>query len=211
MSGDDLSAWAARVAGAYDRIAEAWAKGRAAAGADFPGRRFLDRLLAPLAPGAHVLDVGCGCGEPVAAHLCARGFRVTGLDASARMLERARQAVPAATLVLGDLRAADPGSPFDAAVAWDSVFHVPRAEHAAVFGRLRSWLRPGGRLLVSLGASDAEGFTSAMMGERFFYSGHAPAEALDLLCRAGFAVEHWEVDDASSRGHAAVLAVAGPR
>jgi hypothetical protein len=46
-----------------------------------------------------------------------------------------------------------------------------------------------------------------MHGETFFYSAHAPSEALRLLEGVGFRVEHWEVDDPSSRGHIAVLAV----
>lgn len=179
------------VADAYDRIAPAWRaerRGRTAAGVCGAGRlaRWLDALPAK----ARVLDVGCGCGEPVAAELTARGFRVTGLDASAQMLELARRAVPAATFVLGDMRAADPGGPFDAVVAWDSVFHLPRADHAAVFARFREWLVPGGRLLLSLGGSADEGFTSQMHGETFFYSGHDPSIALDLLEQSGLRVEH---------------------
>jgi hypothetical protein len=46
-----------------------------------------------------------------------------------------------------------------------------------------------------------------MHGETFFYSGDDPEVALRLLTAAGFAVEHWEVDDPDSRGHIAVLAV----
>ncbi|MDP2480707.1 MAG: hypothetical protein Q8W51_13120 [Candidatus Palauibacterales bacterium] len=41
----------------------------------------------------------------------------------------------------------------------------------------------------------------------FFYSGHEPDEAVALLEAAGFRVEHREIDDLTSRGHLAVLAV----
>jgi cyclopropane fatty-acyl-phospholipid synthase-like methyltransferase len=105
------------------------------------------------------------------------------------------------------MRTADPGRAFDAVVAWDSVFHIPRVEHEGLFRRFRSWLRPGGRLLVSLGGSADAELRSQMYGETFFYSAHAPSEALRLLEGVGFQVEHWEVDDPSSRGHIAVLAV----
>jgi trans-aconitate methyltransferase len=198
------------VTAAYDRIALAWRADRLGAADPFRERRFLDRLIAPLSPSASVLDVGCGCGEPVAAYLGGRGFRVTGFDGSAAMVELARAAVPAATFVLGDMRQADPGGPFDAVVAWDSVFHLPRADHPALFARLRGWLCPGGRLLLSLGGTGDEGFTSSMHGETFFYSGHDPEVALRLLSATGFAIEGWEVDDPSSRGHVAALAVRGP-
>jgi len=193
------------VTAAYDRIAGSWRDDRLAGAASFRERRLLDRLTASLPAAARILDVGCGSGEPIAVYIAERGFRVVGLDGSARMLEFARRAVPRAEFILGDMRNAEPGGRFDAIVAWDSVFHIPRSDHAAVFKRFRAWLRPLGRLLVSLGGSGGN-FTSQMHGETFFYSGHEPPEALRILKRAGFSVEHWEVDDASSRGHIAVIA-----
>ncbi|MFP3940351.1 MAG: class I SAM-dependent methyltransferase [Thermoanaerobaculia bacterium] len=197
---------------AYDRVAEAWsAERRERASPRFRERWLVDRLVDPLSPGANVLDVGCGCGEPIGGYLARSGFRVTGVDLSPRMIGLARRSLSEATFVVGDMRRIDPGGPFDALVAWDSVFHVPRAEHAAVFDRFRSWLRPGGRFLVSLGGSEGE-FTASMLGETFFYSSHEPSTAIRLLESCGFEVEHWEVDDPSSRGHVAILAErAGPR
>ena len=195
------------VVAAYNRIAGAWREARVAGSAPFRERPLLDRLVLPLPPGAQILDVGCGPGEPIAAYLAQRGFQVVGLDGSDRMLELARRAVPTAAFLLGDMRTADPGGRFDALVAWDSVFHIPRTEHRAVFARFHSWLRPRGRLLVSLGGSGEMDFTSQMHGETFFYSGHEPTEALRIVASVGFQIEHWEEDDPSSRGHIAVLAV----
>jgi cyclopropane fatty-acyl-phospholipid synthase-like methyltransferase len=195
------------VVAAYDRIAVAWRDARVAGSLLLRERALLERLVLPLPAGARILDVGCGPGEPITAFLVGRGFRVTGLDASERMLELAGRAVPAATFLLGDMRTADPGGPFDALVAWDSVFHIPRAEHRRMIARFRSWLCPRGRLLVSLGGTGYAGFTSQMHGETFFYSGHEPTVALRMITRAGFGIEFWEEDDPSARGHIAVLAV----
>lgn len=196
-----------RVVEAYDRVAGRYAEARGPVSGPF--RRLLDRLVEPLPDGATILDVGCGHGVP-ARYLVERGFRVTGLDGSARLLALARAAVPEADFILGDMRTADPGGPFDAILAWDAVFHVPRNDHAALFVKFRSWIESGGRLLVSLGGSGSEEFTSVMLGETFFYSGHTPEAAMRHLEDAGFEIEHWEVDDPSSRGHIAVLGNARP-
>jgi SAM-dependent methyltransferase len=131
---------------------------------------------------------------------------LVGLDASARLLALAREAVPGTRFVLGDMRTADPGGAYDAVVAWDSVFHLPREDHQVVFGRFHSWLRAGGRLLLSLGGAAEAELRSEMFGERFTYSAHAPPVAIRLLEGAGFQVDQWEIDDPSSHGHVAVLA-----
>jgi len=139
------------VPSAYDRIAEAWCRDRRGrAERRFREKPLLDRLLAPLPAGSRVLDVGCGCGIPIASYLVDRGFRVTGLDGSPRLLDLARRAVPGAAFVQGDMRTAEPDGPFDALVAWDSVFHVRRSEHAFLFTRFHGWLRPGGHQRVSV-------------------------------------------------------------
>jgi predicted TPR repeat methyltransferase len=196
-----------RVSTAYDRSAEQW---RATRPRElYPVvSRLLDVALVGAPSHARVLDIGCGAGVPLTRALEARGFRVTGLDFSARLLEIARTEVPAATFILGDMRSVtsrEIGDEYDLIVAWDSVFHVPRENHADVFARFASWLRPGGRLLLSLGGSAWEG-TSEMLGETFFYSGFDPEESLRLLEAAGFSIVHSEIDDPQSRGHLSIVA-----
>ena len=186
----------------YDLIAARWDAG----GHAFRQRRYVELILEGLERGARVLDVGCGTGRPVAEYLIARGFRVVGLDSSEGMLEVARRAVPEAEFFTGDMAEAEFGGGFAAAVVWDSLFHVPRARHADVFRKLHAALMPAGRLLLSSGGTGAEGFTSEMYGQTFFYSGFAPEQTLALLEGAGFEIELCEVDDPSSRGHVAIVA-----
>lgn len=186
----------------YDLIADEWY----ALDRGFGARVYVDEILARLAPGAHVLDLGCGTGIPIARHVAERGFRVTGVDSSARMLEMARRAVPRAEFVQCDMLEVRLPQPVAAIIAWDSVFHVDRRRHAAVFGVMRSLLESGGWLLMSAGGSSEEGFESEMFGQSFYYSGYEPAETVQLLTEAGFEVERCEVDDPSSRGHVALIA-----
>ena len=57
-------------------------------------RRWIDRALAFVPPGAPVLDLGCGAGEPIAAYLIFRGHPVCGVDFAAPMLALARARFP---------------------------------------------------------------------------------------------------------------------
>ena len=194
------------VPAAYDRIAERWRDDRLSSKTYFREKVFIDELVRPLRPGARILDCGCGFGRPIAEYLIGSGFDVTGLDASSRLLAFAEERLPGLKIIRGDMRTADVPGGYSAIVAWDSVFHLPRADHEPLFRRFHSWLVPSGRLLISLGGSGDEGFTSEMHGESFFYSGYEPEEALRNLERAGLRVIRWEVDDPGSRGHIAVLA-----
>src|SRR5687767_7046163 len=105
-------------------------------------------LAASLAPGARVLDVGCGNGVPLTQALLSRGFEVVGVDSSIRMLERFRVACPRARAVCGTIQSCDLGGmTFDAALAWGVLFHVPHAEQERAIARVASVLNPGGRFL----------------------------------------------------------------
>jgi len=92
-----------------------------------------------------VLDACCGTGDLAIAARRRRGVRVTGLDFSERMLERARRKEPAIEWVEGDLLALpfDDAS-FDSATVGFGVRNV--ADLAAGLRELRRVLRPGGRL-----------------------------------------------------------------
>jgi cyclopropane fatty-acyl-phospholipid synthase-like methyltransferase len=197
----------ADVSKAYDRAADKWLASRPAT-LYRTVARLLDTKLADLPAGARALDVGCGAGVPITRELVQRGFRCTGLDFSRELLAIARREVPSATYVFGDMRTVSSSAldaPFDLIVAWDSIFHVPRVDHALVFARFAEWLAPHGKILLSLGVSGGE-FTSEMLGETFWYSGYEPEESARLLERAGLSVLHSEIDDPQSRGHLAIVA-----
>jgi SAM-dependent methyltransferase len=197
----------------YDRIAAQWHK-------NFRGQAYVDRTLSyvdrvleGLPPQVNVLDLGCGTGNPIARHIIDCGFRVVGVDQSTKLLEIARTVIPEAELIHADMVDIQFTETFAAAIAWDSVFHIPREAHPAIYRKLARALDPGRRLLLSVGGSGAEsldasggGINSEMFGQNFFYDGYAPDIARQLIETAGFEIELWEVDDPSSHGHIAVIA-----
>ena len=110
----------------------------------------LTLLTSRLSYGATVLDVGCGAGVPIARALAER-FIVTGVDISCEMISRAHVNVPEGRFILRDIMSVEfPPSCFDAAVAFYSIFHLPREEHPCLFQRIHGWLKPGGYLLATV-------------------------------------------------------------
>jgi len=128
---------------------------------DHEAAEFVDALLARLAPapGARMLDVGCGAGRHARA-LAARGFDVTGFDLSASSIREARKHTsPALRFFRHDMR-----QPFGAR-AFDHVFNfftsfgyfADEAEHARVMRNLTDAVAPGGTLVIDyLNATLAE-------------------------------------------------------
>ncbi|MBL1099789.1 methyltransferase domain-containing protein [Streptomyces coffeae] len=111
-----------------------------------------------------VLDLGCGTGS-LALLLAEDGHRVTGVDRSAPMAERARAklAGTGATVLVGDAAAPPVGEgAFDVLLVRHLLWLLPRPEAV-----LRHWarlLRPGGRLVLvegRWGESEPVGLESA--------------------------------------------------
>src|SRR3712207_6479405 len=83
----------------YDRVAHDYA--RLEGEAEWPRMRWLQKLLHRLEPGASVLDLGCGSGDPAAVAI-AQQHTVTGVDISQTQISLARQNVPTGTFLHGD-------------------------------------------------------------------------------------------------------------
>jgi demethylmenaquinone methyltransferase/2-methoxy-6-polyprenyl-1,4-benzoquinol methylase len=131
----------------FDRIAPVYdAMNRImTAGLDVRWRRLAAQ--AAVRPGDRALDAACGTGDLALADLKAGASRVTGLDFSERMLERARRKSSAIEWVQGDMLAlpfAD--ETFDAATVGFGVRNVADLELA--LRELRRVLRPGGRVAI---------------------------------------------------------------
>jgi demethylmenaquinone methyltransferase/2-methoxy-6-polyprenyl-1,4-benzoquinol methylase len=128
----------------FDRIAPVYdAMNRTmTAGLDRHWRRITAEAV--VRPGDAVLDACCGTGD-LAVAAARAGGRVTGLDFSEAMLERARRKAPDLEWVSGDLLALpfDDGS-FDAGTVGFGVRNVDDLERA--LRELRRVLRDGGRL-----------------------------------------------------------------
>ncbi len=140
-----MSEDAARAAAAMQE--EIWS-GLPAGAPPFAWKRRRGFLLAHVAPGDAVLDLGCGEGAFSAA-LAAAGARPIGVDVAGEALRRAREQHPDL-----DFRPAAPGAPLpleDGAVdvVWASEVFAFVPDTARVLAEVRRVLRPEGRLLVT--------------------------------------------------------------
>jgi trans-aconitate 2-methyltransferase len=118
-----------------------------------PHEEWAEALMArlPLDGDEAVLDAGCGTGR-VTRKLVERlpGGRVIAVDGSAAMVEKVREVLrPEDEAFVVDLLALELAEPVDAIVS-SAVFHWIR-DHDQLFRRLRTALRPGGRLVAQCG------------------------------------------------------------
>lgn len=155
-------------------------------------RWFLGEILARLEKGSTVLELGCGPGTDAAA--LSNGRRYIGVDLSGVQLSIARQRVPHATFVQGDFTsmAFQPAS-FDGVVAFYVFMHVPQQELRPTLERIFAWLRPGGRLMMSISTIEAEDRVEEWLDAPMYFARFTPELTERLLQETGFLLELSEI------------------
>lgn len=117
----------------------------------FAGRGFPDEFF-PFAPGAHVLDVGCGPGIWTR-ELARRGYQTSAIDLTSNAVALARKSVELFGLA-ADIRQGDaenlpfPDASFDGVVSHGVIHHTP--DTAKCVHEMARVLRPGGMAVVSV-------------------------------------------------------------
>lgn len=103
-----------------------------------------------LAPGAAVLDLGCGSGVPVTEVLLDAGLRVYAVDASPQMISAFARNFPDVPIACEDVETSSFfGRRFDAAVAWGLLFLLPERSQVATIDRVAAVLKPGAQFLFT--------------------------------------------------------------
>jgi len=146
----------------YDRICQLYHKRRV--GRFWSVAADVNSLMGRLPPGGTILDVGCGSGF-IASIPERRGFIVTGIDISTKMLELARQSAPRSTFLRMDMKRLEfPKQSFDGVICFYSIFHVPRRYHLGILKRFHRVLRPKGLLAIHMGWGDWVGVEENWLG-----------------------------------------------
>jgi SAM-dependent methyltransferase len=193
-SGYDTASWAYRPDDAPDGRYGVW----------------LAEATEGLPPGADALDLGCGCGIPAARWLVERGFSVTGADISPVQIERARKLVPGATFLCQDMTDLELAPRcLDAIVCLWAIIHVPLEEQPALIAAMHRCLRPGGRLLITVGAGPWTGIEEDwcdVPGAVMYWSHEGTETYLAWLRDAGFEIGWHRFVPEDDGGHTLVLA-----
>jgi SAM-dependent methyltransferase len=190
----------------YDVIAPAYNAGRLAREA--VNVEWLDSLAAYLPKKRAAIDLGCGGGVPITRYFAERGWEVTGYDLSEQILDLARQQVPGAAFEQASMVDLElPENSVDLILSFFAIIHVDRMLHRTLFAKLFSWLRPGGAVLLSLGAGDNPGeYNPNWHGAPMTWSHFGAETNLKLLEEVGFQLIWHEVEHMPTESHLFVIA-----
>jgi len=164
-------------------------------------RNYLDFVLERVSPGARVLDVGCGAGEPLAKYFIDQGCQVTGIDFVEEMLEMCRARFPTMRWLKMDMRQLELGETFDVVMAWDSFFHLSREDQRPVLRKFREHTAKGGVLVFTSGPREAEEVGGDLFGDQLFHASLSPEEYRALLSGLGYEVVLHREEDPDCGGH----------
>ncbi len=185
-----------RIAALYEKNAAAWDRQR---GRDLHERAWLERFEALLPAGGKILDIGCGMGEPIAAWLIGRGFRLTGVDSSPSLVAMARERFPGHAWRTLDMRDLDLGRRFDGLIAWHSLFHLRPEDQRPMFARFAAHAEEGAALMFTSGSEQGERI-GEWRGEPLYHGSLDPGEYRRLLDEHGFAVVEQRMHDPDCGG-----------
>lgn len=159
-----------------------------------PQRAFRPHLqiVATHTTGKRLLDVGCATGHfLMAAHR--GGYEVMGIDKSESAVAYIRETLgfPA---IAGDIAQLSLDERFDVITLWGTIEHLARP--APALRKLRSWLRPGGVLIV--GTGDNSSLLARLLGKRWCYAAqpdsvvyYSPAALHQVLEDQELQVDAW--------------------
>lgn len=160
------------------------------------GRAVIRAWIEDLAPGASILDLGAGSGEPITSVLIEAGFDVVALDASPAMSAAFKQNFPEVPFLCEPAETSDFfGRRFDAILAVGLVFLLPEDTQRDLIQHVYLALTPGGSFLFSAPVETGE-WDDVLTGQR---SRSLGMEAYsNILRKVGFARIESRRDEAGS-------------
>lgn len=156
-----------------------------------------------LAPGASILDLGCGHGFPIATELARRGFTVSGVDASPELVAEFRRRLPGAMASCEAVESSTFfGRRFDAAIAIGLLFLLEERTQKQFIQRVGAALHPGGRFLFTAPSQQVT-WKDALTGRESRSLGRSAYSS--LLSEAGFTLDGEFTDEGGNHYYSSAI------
>lgn len=155
---------------------------------------YLNLILDTVPVTSNVLDLGCGTGEPLAKFFIEKGFKVTGVDGSKKMIETCTKRFPKERWIVSDMLDINLNEQFDVVLAWHSLFHLDHDDQRSMFKIFELHTRPGGVLAFTSGVEEGE-IWSNNGGEALYHASLSTREYQDLLSASSFNILEHHIED----------------
>lgn len=168
----------------YDLISDGWQKFRNSTKINKCIVDFLELII----PKGKILDVGCGTGYPIAQYMSGRGFYVTGIDISRKMIDKANKLqLKNATFIKKDISDYSTDILYDGVIAFDSIWHIAKDKQIDVYKRIASLMNYGAYFLFTHGNRNNE-TVGTMFSRKFYYGALNTDELKVILSKAGLKI-----------------------
>lgn len=186
----------------YNKIAEDWFKDHTK---DTWWQEGTEKFLSALPQGATVLDVGCGAGVK-SRYISEKGFKVTGIDFSEKMIEIARRESPDIPFAIVDVYELETYSnTFDGVFAQAVLLHIPKNRIREVLSKLKDKVNSNGLLYIAVKGIREDGIEESIKKENDygydyerFFSYFSLPELESYLEELGMEIV-WKVKETSGR------------
>lgn len=148
---------------------------------------YLNLIVNTIPPSSSILDLGCGTGEPIAQFFIEKGYKVTGVDGSQKMIELCKKRFPSERWIVSDMREINLPQQFDVLLAWHSFFHLDFDSQRTMFKIFESHIKPGGVLAFTSGEEEVEVW-SDNGGQQLYHASLSTNEYNSLLKESSFKV-----------------------
>jgi 2-polyprenyl-3-methyl-5-hydroxy-6-metoxy-1,4-benzoquinol methylase len=148
----------------------------------------LEKFAELLPASGRILDAGCGVGKPVSQFMTGKGFSVTGIDISSKMIALAKANVPQGDFLQKNIMELDfPSESFDGIICVYTLWHIPKSNHESIIKNFDRMLKKGGILVLNTGVYESEGM-SEFFGEPMLWSTNNPKKTLLYVKDAGLEI-----------------------